>query len=76
VTVNALIPGLVDAPLARYQKRLTESIEETGQTAPDHTTPTRVAYPQAHGSDESRLAATGRHRARPSDAAAMVTGAE
>jgi NAD(P)-dependent dehydrogenase (short-subunit alcohol dehydrogenase family) len=32
VTVNALIPGLVDTPLTRYDKRLSESIAETGRT--------------------------------------------
>ena len=31
ITVNALIPGLVDTPLTRYEKRLRESMEETGQ---------------------------------------------
>lgn len=33
MTVNALIPGLVDTPLTRYEKRLSESIAETGQKA-------------------------------------------
>ena len=39
ITVNALIPGLVDTPLTRYYKRLTESMAETGQKAPERPTP-------------------------------------
>src|SRR3569832_595726 len=31
ITVNALIPGLVDTALRRYNKSLTESMEETGR---------------------------------------------
>ena len=31
VTVNAILPGLVDTALTRYEKRLTESMGETGQ---------------------------------------------
>jgi NAD(P)-dependent dehydrogenase (short-subunit alcohol dehydrogenase family) len=31
ITVNAIIPGLVDTPLTRYQKRLSESVGETGR---------------------------------------------
>src|ERR1700678_2695048 len=31
ITVNAIIPGLVDTALTRYEKRLDESIGETGQ---------------------------------------------
>jgi NAD(P)-dependent dehydrogenase (short-subunit alcohol dehydrogenase family) len=31
ITVNAIIPGLVDTPLTRYRKRLDESIGETGR---------------------------------------------
>jgi NAD(P)-dependent dehydrogenase (short-subunit alcohol dehydrogenase family) len=30
ITVNALVPGLVDTPLTRYYKRLSESMAETG----------------------------------------------
>jgi NAD(P)-dependent dehydrogenase (short-subunit alcohol dehydrogenase family) len=39
VTVNALIPGLVDTPLTRYDKRLGETIAETGRPEPAHPTP-------------------------------------
>jgi NAD(P)-dependent dehydrogenase (short-subunit alcohol dehydrogenase family) len=38
VTVNALIAGLVDTPLTRYEKRLSESISETGRKE-KHPTP-------------------------------------
>jgi NAD(P)-dependent dehydrogenase (short-subunit alcohol dehydrogenase family) len=31
ITVNALIPGLVVTPLTRYEKRLSESVGETGR---------------------------------------------
>jgi NAD(P)-dependent dehydrogenase (short-subunit alcohol dehydrogenase family) len=31
ITVNALIPGLVDTALTRYEKRLSESMGEQGQ---------------------------------------------
>ncbi len=41
VTVNALIPGLVDTPLTRYEKRLKESMEETGQKPPERPTRNR-----------------------------------
>src|SRR6202012_2337810 len=32
ITVNAVIPGLVDTALTRYYKRFSESMGETGQT--------------------------------------------
>jgi NAD(P)-dependent dehydrogenase (short-subunit alcohol dehydrogenase family) len=35
VTVNAVIPGLVDTPLTRYEKRLSETMGEVGQKASD-----------------------------------------
>lgn len=38
ITVNALIPGLVDTALTRYEKRLSESMGEQGQKV-DHPTP-------------------------------------
>jgi NAD(P)-dependent dehydrogenase (short-subunit alcohol dehydrogenase family) len=38
ITVNALIPGLVDTPLTRYEKRLSESMGEQGQRV-EHPTP-------------------------------------
>jgi NAD(P)-dependent dehydrogenase (short-subunit alcohol dehydrogenase family) len=38
ITVNAVIHGLVDTPLTRYEKRLSERIAETGQKT-DNPTP-------------------------------------
>jgi len=38
ITVNALIPGLVDTALTRYEKRLSETMAEQGQKV-DHPTP-------------------------------------
>ena len=81
VTVNALIPGLVDTPLTRYEKRLRESMQETGQKPPQNptpqqawdvrapTVPMKVGWLQAD--DISPVAVF-----LASDAAAMVTGAE
>lgn len=81
ITVNALIPGLVDTPLTRYEKRLTESMGETGQKPRPHptpqqawdarapTVPLRVGWLQP---DDISPAAV----FLASDAAAMVTGAE
>lgn len=40
--VNALIPGLVDTALTRYDKRLSESIGETGRPKHDHPTPQKA----------------------------------
>jgi NAD(P)-dependent dehydrogenase (short-subunit alcohol dehydrogenase family) len=81
ITVNALLPGLVDTALTRYDKRLSESMGETGQKpqgkptpqqawdvrAP--TVPLRVGWLQP---DDISPAAV----FLASDAAAMVTGAE
>src|SRR6201994_1414553 len=39
ITVNALIPGLVDTPLTRYEVRLRESMEESKPNPPQHPTP-------------------------------------
>jgi len=39
ITVNALIPGLVDTPLTRYYTRLRESMAETGQKPPEKPSP-------------------------------------
>lgn len=81
ITVNALIPGLVDTALTRYDKRLSESIGETGRKAPAHPTPEeawdiraptvalRVGWLQP---DDISPAAV----FLASDAANMVTGAE
>ena len=81
VTVNALIPGLVDTPLTRYEKRLTESMAETGQVPPQHPTPHQAWDARAptvplkvgwlQPDDISPVAVF-----LASDAAAMVTGAE
>ena len=81
ITVNALIPGLVDTPLTRYTARLRESMAETGikppkqptaQEAWDTRAPTvalKVGWLQP---DDISPAAV----FLASDAAAMVTGAE
>ncbi len=81
ITVNALIPGLVDTPLTRYTTRLRESMSETGRKPPENptpqeawdvrapTVPLRVGWLQP---DDISPAAV----FLASDAAAMVTGAE
>jgi NAD(P)-dependent dehydrogenase (short-subunit alcohol dehydrogenase family) len=80
ITVNAVIPGLVDTPLTRYEKRLSESIAETGQKSANPTpqqawdvraatVPLRVGWLQP---DDISPAAV----FLASDAANMVTGAE
>ena len=81
ITVNALIPSLVDTPLTRYETRLVESMGETGHKPPDHptpqeawdvrapTVPLKVGWLQP---DDISTAAV----FLASDAANMVTGAE
>ena len=81
VTVNAILPGLVDTALTRYERRLAESMGETGQklSAPPTpqqawdarapTVPMRVGWLQPD--DISPVAVF-----LASDAAAMVTGAD
>ncbi len=81
VTVNALIPGLVDTPLTHYPKRFSEAIGKsrpnppanpTAQEAWDvraHTVPLRVGWLQAEDISPAAVFLA-------SDAAAMVTGAE
>jgi NAD(P)-dependent dehydrogenase (short-subunit alcohol dehydrogenase family) len=81
ITVNALIPGLVDTPLTRYEKRLSESMAETGRKPEPNptpqeawdvrapTVPLKVGWLQP---DDISPAAV----FLASDAAAMVTGAE
>jgi NAD(P)-dependent dehydrogenase (short-subunit alcohol dehydrogenase family) len=81
ITVNALIPGLVDTPLTRYEKRLSESMAETGRKPEKNptpqeawdvrapTVPLKVGWLQP---DDISPAAV----FLASDAAAMVTGAE
>ena len=80
ITVNAILPGLVDTALTRYDKRLSETIGETGRPAPDHpspqeawdirapTVPLKVGWLQPD--DISPVAVF-----LASDAAAMATGA-
>jgi NAD(P)-dependent dehydrogenase (short-subunit alcohol dehydrogenase family) len=81
ITVNAVIPGLVDTALTRYYKRFSESAGETGQEIGDKpspqkawdvrkpTVPLKVGWLQPD--DISPVAVF-----LASDAAAMVTGAE
>ena len=82
ITVNALIPGLVDTPLTRYDKRLIASTAEvtghkpastpTPQQAWDARAPTvplKVAWLQPEDISPAAVFLA-------SDAAAMVTGAE
>jgi NAD(P)-dependent dehydrogenase (short-subunit alcohol dehydrogenase family) len=81
ITVNAVIPGLVDTALTRYDKRLSETIGETGRPKNDHptpqeawdirapTVPLKVGWLQP---DDISPAAV----FLASDAANMVTGAE
>ncbi len=81
ITVNALIPGLVDTPLTRYETRLKNSMAEQGVKPPENptpqeawdnrapTVPMRVGWLQP---DDISPAAV----FLASDAAAMVTGAE
>ena len=81
VTVNAIIPGLVDTPLTRYEKRLSETIGETGRPPMENptpeqawdirapTVPMRVGWLQPD--DISPVAVF-----LASDAANLVTGAE
>jgi len=80
ITVNALIPGLVDTALTRYEKRLSESMSEQGQKV-EHPTPQQAwdnrapTVPLKVGwlqPDDISPAAV----FLASDAANMVTGAE
>jgi NAD(P)-dependent dehydrogenase (short-subunit alcohol dehydrogenase family) len=81
ITVNAVIPGLVDTALTRYNKRLVESMGETGRQPPSNPTPQQAwdvrapTVPLKVGwlqPDDISPAAV----FLASDAAAMVTGAE
>jgi NAD(P)-dependent dehydrogenase (short-subunit alcohol dehydrogenase family) len=81
ITVNAIIPGLVDTALTRYETRLRESMAETGQKPPDNPTPQQAwevrspTVPMKVGwlqpDDISPVAVF-----LASDAANLVTGAE
>jgi NAD(P)-dependent dehydrogenase (short-subunit alcohol dehydrogenase family) len=80
ITVNALIPGLVDTALTLYEKRLSETMGETGRQVKDPTpqqawdvrAPTvalKVGWLQPDDISPAAIFLA-------SDAAAMVTGAE
>ena len=81
ITVNALLPGLVDTALTRYYARLRESMAETGQKPPEKPSPQQAWDTRAptvalkvgwlQPDDISPAAVF-----LASDAAAMVTGAE
>ncbi len=81
ITVNALIPGLVDTPLTRYYARLRNSMAESGQKPPEKPTPQQAWDTRAptvalqvgwlQPDDISPAAVF-----LASDGAAMVTGAE
>jgi NAD(P)-dependent dehydrogenase (short-subunit alcohol dehydrogenase family) len=81
ITVNALIPGLVDTKLTRYEARLTEAIGEVTGHKPQHarpreawdtrapTVPLKVGWLQPEDVSPTAVFLA-------SDAAAMITGAE
>jgi NAD(P)-dependent dehydrogenase (short-subunit alcohol dehydrogenase family) len=81
ITVNALIPGLVDTALTRYPKRYSEAIGETRPNPPEHPTPQeawdvraptvalKVGWLQPEDISPAAVFLA-------SDAAAMVTGAD
>jgi NAD(P)-dependent dehydrogenase (short-subunit alcohol dehydrogenase family) len=81
ITVNALIPGLVDTDLTRYAKRYSESIGETRPNPPENpspeeawairapTVPLKVGWLEPEDISPAAVFLA-------SDAAAMVTGAD
>jgi NAD(P)-dependent dehydrogenase (short-subunit alcohol dehydrogenase family) len=81
ITVNALIPGLVDTALTRYTVRLRESMAETGITPPEHPT-TQEAWDRRAPTVALKVGWLQPDDISPaavflaSDAASMVTGAE
>jgi NAD(P)-dependent dehydrogenase (short-subunit alcohol dehydrogenase family) len=81
ITVNAVIPGLVDTALTLYEKRLSESIAETGRTPPANPTP-QQAWDMRAPTVALKIGWLQPDDISPaavflaSDAAAMVTGAE
>ena len=60
ITVNALMPGLVDTALTRYEKRLSESMGEQGQRSSIRRR-SKPGITARRPCPEDRLAATGRH---------------
>lgn len=81
ITVNAIIPGLVDTKLTRYEARLAEAIGEVTGHEPDHATP-REAWAARAPVTALKVAWLRPEDVSPtavflaSGAAAMVTGAE
>jgi NAD(P)-dependent dehydrogenase (short-subunit alcohol dehydrogenase family) len=81
ITVNALIPGLVDTAPTRYDKRLSESVKETGQDVGEHPTP-QQAWDVRASTVPLKVGWLRPEDISPaavflaSDAAAQVTGAE
>jgi NAD(P)-dependent dehydrogenase (short-subunit alcohol dehydrogenase family) len=81
ITVNALVPGLVDTPLTRNYTRLAESMGETGRPVPERpspqqawdarapTLPLKIGWLQPDDISPAAIFLA-------SDAANMVTGAE
>ncbi len=62
ITVNALIPGLVDTPLTRYDKRFSETHgRDRAQAAGAADAAAGLGHPRADGAAEGRLAAARRH---------------
>ncbi len=64
ITVNALIPGLVDTALTRYDKRLSESMGETGRPKKEHPSP-QEAWTCARRRCRSRSVGCSRTTSRP-----------
>ncbi len=81
ITVNALLPGLVDTALTRYEKRLSETMAEGGKPPPADPTP-QQAWDERAPSVPLKIGWLQPDDISPaavflaSDAAAMVTGAE
>ena len=81
ITVNALLPGLVDTALTRYETRLRRSMGETMASPPENPTP-QQAWDQRAPTIPLKVGWLQPDDISPaavflaSDAAAMVTGAE
>jgi NAD(P)-dependent dehydrogenase (short-subunit alcohol dehydrogenase family) len=82
ITVNAVIPGLVDTPLTRYEKRLENSIAETTGHPPQGTPTPQQAWETRAPTTAMKVGWLQPDDISPvavflaSDAAALVTGAE